>query len=141
MLRYNLPVDPSLYQSLAAFRHHIREFLHYSEQAARAHGLEPQQHQFLLAVKGLPDGVPATVGEIASRLLIRHHTAVELAKRMEVRGLVTRGMNPEDRRQVLIRLTARGETALRSLSLAHRTELKKMGPELMTALGEVLKNS
>ncbi len=141
MLRYNLRVDPSLYQSLAEFRRHIREFLHYSEEAARAQGLEPQQHQFLLAVKGMPDAVPTTIGEIASRLRIRHNTAVELAKRMNARGLVARRANPHARREVLIRLTARGEKALRSLSLAHRTELKKMGPELMRALKKVLKDS
>jgi DNA-binding MarR family transcriptional regulator len=132
--------DPQ-YQALAEFRRHIRRFLYYSEQAAREHGLEPQQHQFLLAVKGLPAGVAATIREIASRLEVRHHTAVELAKRMEARGLVTRRMNPLDRREVLITVTAAGENALRGLTLAHRTELQKMGPELMKALKKVLKNS
>jgi DNA-binding MarR family transcriptional regulator len=136
-----LTLEHSLYSSLADFRHHIRRFLHYSEDAARGHGLEPHHHQLLLAVKGLPASIQPTIGEIAGRLQIRHHTAVELVNRMETRGLIKRRSNPGDRRQVLIHLTAAGEKVLRRLSFAHRTELKTMGPELMRALQKILKES
>ena len=54
-------VTLSEYLSLAEFRYQLRCFLHFSEQAARAVGLEPQQHQLLLALKGLPQGRIATV--------------------------------------------------------------------------------
>lgn len=136
-----MTLEHTLYISLADFRHHIRRFLHYSEDAARQHGLEPHHHQLLLAVKGLPASIQPTIGEIAGRLQIRHHTAVELVNRMETRGLIKRRSNPGDRRQVLIHLTAAGEKVLRSLSFAHRTELKTMGPELMRALQKILKES
>src|ERR1700746_1162097 len=44
------------YQSLAELRYQIRCFLAFSEQAARAAGLEPRQHQLMLGLKGLPRG-------------------------------------------------------------------------------------
>ncbi len=44
------------FQALAELRYQIRRFLRFSEQAARSAGLEPHQHQLLLALKGLPEG-------------------------------------------------------------------------------------
>lgn len=66
------------YRDLAEFRRQIRQFLHFSEAAAKTFGIEPQQHQLLLAVQGLPEGVKPTIRELASRLFIQHHSAVEL---------------------------------------------------------------
>jgi DNA-binding MarR family transcriptional regulator len=126
------------YRALAEFRHQLRLFLHFSEEAARASGLEPHQHQLLLAIKGLPEGMRPTIGEIAHRLQIRHHSAVELVDRLEERGALVRETCPEDRRQVLVRLTSSGERLLRKLSLAHRAELSKTGPALRDALDRML---
>lgn len=131
------------YRSLAEFRHQIRRFLRYSEDAARVSGIEPQQHQLLLAIKGLPSGKLPTVGELADRLQLRHHTTVELINRMADRGpagrgLVARAPGVEDKREVLIRLTTEGERILHALSLEHQNELKKTGPELRDALDAVL---
>ena len=81
------PVD---YKSLAELRHQIRRFLHFSEQAARNLGLEPRQHQLMLAIKGLPDGVRPRIGEFAERLQIQHHSAVELVNRLSRGGYVRR---------------------------------------------------
>jgi hypothetical protein len=55
------------YRSLAAFRYEIRKFLAFSEGAAREAGIEPQQHQMLLAVRGLPDGTPRSPWSTSSR--------------------------------------------------------------------------
>lgn len=131
-------LSPAAYRSLAEFRHQIRRFLRYSEDAARQHSIEPQQHQMLLAIKGLPVGRHPTIGELADRLQIRHHSAVELVNRLMDRGTVIRETCPEDRREVLIRLTEAGEQILHELSLEHQTELRKTGPELMQALDAVL---
>jgi DNA-binding MarR family transcriptional regulator len=122
------------YESLAEVRYQLRRFLHFSEQAARDAGLEPQQHQLMLALKGLPEGTRPRVGELAERLQIRHHSAVELIDRLSSAGLVRRHTGGEDRREVLIALTARGERILRELSLHHRAELRKRGPALIGAL-------
>ena len=92
---------PSDYQALAELRYQIRRFLHFSEQAARKAGLEPQQHQLMLALKGLPEGVRPRIGELAERLQIQHHSAVELINRLAAGGYVKRGRQSQDRREVL----------------------------------------
>ncbi|MBZ5605692.1 MAG: MarR family transcriptional regulator [Acidobacteriia bacterium] len=129
------------YRHLAEFRHQIRKFIRYSEDAARAHGTEPQQHQLLLAIKGLPAGKLPTISELADRLQIRHHSAVELINRLADHGAVIRETAAEDRREVLIRLTPAGERTLRALSLEHRNELRKAAPQLMKALDSIMKGS
>jgi DNA-binding MarR family transcriptional regulator len=128
-------------QALAEFRYRIRRFLRFSEEQARASGIEPQQHQLLLAIKGLPDGMNPTIGELASRMLIRHHSAVELVNRLSEFGAVERVPADEDRRAVLVRLTKKGEKLLHTLSVAHHDELRDQGPELMKALKKVLESA
>ncbi|MBV9179960.1 MAG: MarR family transcriptional regulator [Acidobacteria bacterium] len=126
------------YRSLAEFRHQIRRFLHFSERAARGAGLEPTQHQLLLALKGLPPHVRPRIGEMAERLQIQHHSAVELVNRLEAGGFVRRQRGREDRREVLVQLTSRGEKILRQLSLCHQDELRSQGPALLSALERLL---
>ena len=92
----------SEYKSLAELRYQLRRFLHFSEQAARNKGLEPQQHQLMLALKGLPRGIPPAIGELADRLQIQHHSTVELVNRLSARGLVRRSRMASDRREVLL---------------------------------------
>jgi DNA-binding MarR family transcriptional regulator len=122
------------YTALADFRYEIRRFLNFSEMAARAAGIEPHQHQALLAIKGLRARQAATVGVLAERLQIQHHSAVELTDRLEAKGLIRRSRGEEDRREVLLELTLRGEKLLRELALSHRAELQMAGPKLVAAL-------
>lgn len=129
------------YQSLAELRHQIRRFLHFSEQNARQAGLEPRQHQLMLALKGLPPGRRPRVAEIAERLQIQHHSAVELVNRLAEGGLVKRHRGTQDRREVLLSLTPKGEKVLRELSLQHRAELRNAGPALVKALRQVTSGS
>ena len=131
-------LTPSDYQSLAELRYQIRKFLHFSEQAARKAQIEPRQHQLLLAIKGLPPNLSPRIGVVAERLQLRHHSAVELANRLSQGGYVRRRRDREDRREVLLNLTAKGEKVLRELSLHHRRELRIAGPALLAALLHVL---
>jgi len=131
-------IAESDYRALAEFRYHIRRFLHFSEQAARAAKLEPQQHQLLLALRGL--GSQALIGTLAERLQIQHHSAVELVDRLAAHGLVSRARTPDDRRQVLVSLTARGRAALEKLAQAHLEELRRNGPTLVQALEALLRS-
>lgn len=128
------------YRNLAEFRRQIRRFLHFSESSAKQHGLEPQQHQLLLAVHGLPEGIKPTIGEIASRLFIEHHSAVELVNRLEHKGAITRNPGAEDKREVWVRLTPSGRALLRKLALVHHTELERSGPELARSLNATLRH-
>src|ERR1700733_4300948 len=92
------------YRSLAEFRHLLRKFLAFSEDAARKEGLAPQQHQALLAIKGF--GGVLTVGELADKLLIKPHTAVELVERLLKSGYIRKESDREDRRRAKLSLTA-----------------------------------
>jgi DNA-binding MarR family transcriptional regulator len=118
------------YEVLAAFRFGLRRFLRFSEDAAHRVGLTPQQHQALLAIKGFPGRDHVTVGELADRLQILHHSAVGLVDRLALEKLVVRGASEGDRREVQIYLTERGEKVLQELSSANREELRRIGPEL-----------
>ncbi|MEY4546179.1 MAG: hypothetical protein RL685_2374 [Pseudomonadota bacterium] len=126
------------YRSLASFRYEIRKFLAFSEQAAREAGIEPQQHQLLLAVRGLPESTRPTIRAVAERLCVQHHTTVALVDKLEDRGLILRERSKADRREVLLRLTSEGEDMLRSLSAAHRRQLRTVGPALLAALHTVV---
>jgi DNA-binding MarR family transcriptional regulator len=133
-----MPTDEGLseeeYQALAEFRYQVRRFLRFSEQTARSAGLEPQQHQLLLAIRGLPAEEKPSIRVLAERLQVQHHSTVELIDRMVERGLLQRQRDTDDRRRVLIMLTAQGEDVLQKLSVLHRTELRTTGPVLVQAL-------
>jgi DNA-binding MarR family transcriptional regulator len=129
------------YVALSDFRHEIRRFLNFSEQATRKAGIEPRQHQALLAIRGLLPGRNATVGFLANRLQIEHHTAVELANRLQKNRLISRRRSEGDRREVMLKLTSRGKRLLQSLTLLHRAELITAGPGLLRALGKVVGKS
>ncbi len=122
------------YRARAEFRYQIRHFLRFSEQAAREAGLNPQHHQLLLAVKGRPEGSRPTIGEIAARLHLLHNSVVELVDRAAARGLVMRRPAAEDNREVLIRLSPKGERVLRRLTLAHWREIQSAAPALAKSL-------
>ena len=125
-------------RSLAAFRYELRLFLAFSEQAAREAGIEPQQHQLLLAVGGLPPRQRPNIRTLAERLCVQHHTAVALVDKLCERGLVQRERSTEDKREVLVRLTEPGAELLQQLSRQHRSHLQRVGPELVAALAQIL---
>jgi DNA-binding MarR family transcriptional regulator len=128
------------YQSLAELRYQIRHFLHFSEQAVREAGLEPRQHQLMLTLKGLPAEIRPKIGELAERLQIQHHSTVELVNRLAAGGYVKRHRGGEDRREVLLSLTPKGEKILRTLSLHHKAELRMRGPALVAALKHAMQS-
>jgi len=131
------PVSKAEYEALAEFRYAIRQFLRFSEQAAQEVGLTRQQHQVLLALRGFPGRDRATIGELAERLQIRHHSVVGLVDRLAAQGLVTREPATEDRRQVYVALTERGAAMLERLTAAHRTELRRIGPAIRLLLEHI----
>ena len=118
------------YETLAEFRYALRKFLHFSETAAEAVGVTPQQHQAMLAIKGFPGRDRVTMGELAERLQVRHHSAVGLADRLVAEDYIRRVTDPNDRRLVHLALTARGEGVLEQLSATHREQLRRIGPQI-----------
>lgn len=126
------------YQALADFRYEIRRFLNFSERLVHEAGIEPQQHQALLAIKGLPVHRVATIGVLAERLLIQHHSAVELVNRLEAKGLLRRTRGIADRRDVVLTLSRRGEALLKQLTRPHHAELQSARPKLLAALAAAI---
>ncbi len=125
------------YRLLAEFRYLLARFLSFSAHAADAAGLAPRQHQALLAIKGYPGGGPVTVGDLAERLGIRHHSAVGLVDRLVQSGYLVRRADPLDRRRAILSLTAGAEQALAALSAVHRAELRRIAPLLKPLLSQL----
>jgi DNA-binding MarR family transcriptional regulator len=122
------------YQALAAFRYALRQFLQFSEEAARRAGVTPQQYLAMIAVRGFPGRDRVTVSELAERLQVRHHSAVGLIDRMAAQGLMVRQPGGDDRRQVFVTLTERGAELLEPLAAAHRDQLQRIGGDLRQIL-------
>jgi DNA-binding MarR family transcriptional regulator len=125
------------YETLAELRYALRQFLRFSENAAHAAGVTAQQHQAMLAIKGFPGRDRITIGELAERLQILHHSAVGLANRLVIERYARRVLSQKDRRQVYLDLTTRGETVLEKLSAVHREQLKRVGPQIGQLLKEL----
>jgi DNA-binding MarR family transcriptional regulator len=134
------PIQPN-FKSMAELRYQIRRFLRFSENAARQAGIEPQQHQLLLAVRGLPDGLKPTIGVLAERMQLQHHSTVELIDRLVDRGFLCRLRATDDRRQVLVKLTHDGEEFLEKLSRHHLQELQSVGPTFVKVLQSLIEDS
>jgi DNA-binding MarR family transcriptional regulator len=130
----NKNIHLSDYQALAGFRYQMRRYLRVSEEAARAAGIEPQQHQLMLAVKGISDGEEPRISYLAERLQIQHHSAVELVDRTEKKGLIHRVRAESDRREVHVQLTPRGDRVLADLTQHMREELRSAAPALVSTL-------
>jgi len=126
------------YRALAAFRYELRCFLAFSERAARAAEMEPQQHQLLLAVRGLPAGREPTIGALAERLCLEHHTTVALVDKLEARGFVRRERSATDRRKVFVELEPAGAKKLEALSRLHKAHLASAGEPMLAALRVIL---
>lgn len=127
-------ITDSEYELLAELRYALRTFASFSERAARAAGISPAQHQALLAIRGHGSRAPLSIGDLAERLLIRHHSAVGLVQRLVARGLVRRSQDPDDGRRARLSLRPRGESLLQRLSTAHRDELGRIGPHIEALL-------
>src|ERR1700751_5102746 len=120
--------------ALAELRYRIRQFLRGSDDAAEKAGLEPQQYQMLLAIRALPGEDGVTIGQLAERLLIRHHSSVGLIDRLEARGYVRRDRNRGDQRQVSVILLPRGQRALEQVVRRRLHELRGSGHALVGAI-------
>lgn len=120
------------YRRLLQFRNGLRQFLHWSEEQAAGVGLTAAQHQLLLAVRGQADPEGPTISDVASALMLRHHSAVGLVDRAVAAGLVQRHTDTHDQRVVRLRLTALGARRIRQLSRAHLEELRRLAPRMRT---------
>jgi len=127
------------YRAMAELRYRLRLFLREGDAAARSAGLEPQQYLMLLAIRGLPNGNSAKIRFLADSLLVKHHSAVELVDRLEMRGLVRRTRGREDRRQVMISLLPKGQRVLERVVQQRISEVRAGGNQLIRAIDALLR--
>ncbi len=123
-------LDTNDYQDQSEFRYAVRRFLRFSELQARKEGIPPQQHLLLLMVRGHPSYPRATIGDLAERLQIKHHSASLLVERCVQRGLLRREADQADRRRALVSLTPEGDDVLERITLANREELMALENQL-----------
>jgi DNA-binding MarR family transcriptional regulator len=122
-------------------RYRIRHFLREGDAVAQAAGLEPQQYLLLLAIRGLPPGEEATVRTLAERLVLKHHSTVELIDRLETHGYVRRSRGRDDRRRVMVSLLPRGERLLEQVARHRIGELRSNGQALVHAIDQLLQKA
>ncbi len=124
------------YRALAEFRHALRVFLRFSEDAARSEGLTPAQHQLLLAIRGHQQAAPS-VGDLADVLQLRNNSVVGLVGRADAAGLTRSATDPQDGRRRLVSLAPEGLAVLERLSGRHRDELRRFRDEMAAVLREL----
>jgi DNA-binding MarR family transcriptional regulator len=129
------------YRALAELRYRIRHFLREGDAVAQAAGLEPQQYLLLLAIRGLPPGEEATIRTLAERLVLKHHSTVELIDRLETHGYVRRSRGRDDRRRVMVSLLPRGERLLEQVARHRIGELRSNGQALVHAIDQLLQKA
>jgi DNA-binding MarR family transcriptional regulator len=134
----SVDVTTAEYRALAELRYRIRLFLREGDAKARATGLEPQQYLLLLALRGLPSGADATIRTLAERMLLKHHSVVELVDRLAAHGYVRRVRSREDRRKVLVSLSPRGVKLVERVARDRISELRASGVKLVTAIEALL---
>lgn len=128
------PLQESEYVALAEFRYQLRRFLRRMEEEVRHSGINPQQYQLVLAVKGLPKDQVPTITCLAERMQLNHNSMVELVDRCEEHNMLRRTRSSADRRQVTLAITPEGESLLRRLGSAARQELRSIGPMLVESV-------
>jgi DNA-binding MarR family transcriptional regulator len=125
-----LPLTTDDYARLAGFRHAVRAFLHFSEEAAAAAGLTGRHYQALLILRGWQSEEPATINDLAQQLFLKHNSTVGVVDRLEAEGLLAREPSSVDRRKVGLRLTSKGDKVMAQLADRHHAELQRIGAEL-----------
>lgn len=131
-------VTTAEYRALAELRYRIRLFLREGDVKARATGLEPQQYLLLLALRGLPSGADATIRTLAERMVLKHHSVVELVDRLASHGYVRRMRSRDDRRKVIVSLLPRGIKLVEKVARDRISELRASGVKLVTAIDALL---
>jgi DNA-binding MarR family transcriptional regulator len=111
----------SYFQSVAEARYAIRKSFRIIDEEARAHGLEPLQHQALIQVFGARDS-QMTISQLAERLDVTPALASRLVRGLVADGHLTRVASRKDRRLTYVEITEPGIRVL--VDILTQVELK-----------------
>lgn len=100
------------FRKIADFRLALFEFQRQSEAVLEEFKIGSRQFYAMLIIKNSPAGNNATIGKVAEGMSIHPSSASGLVARLESSGLAERIFDLENRRQVRVKLTARGEELL-----------------------------
>jgi DNA-binding MarR family transcriptional regulator len=128
-------------QALAEFRYLVRGYLNSTDKACQGVGLEPLHYGVLLQLVGLPENEAPTIGFVAKRLFLRHHSTVELVDRMERRKLVRRVRRGKDRRVVEVHVTPSAKALLKRLVKYRMQEMGVLGPAFARSIEACFRRS
>jgi DNA-binding MarR family transcriptional regulator len=106
----------------------------------KPHGISPEQYNVLRILKG-QNGNPITVSSIQDRMLNKMSNASRLVEKLKQKEMVLREECPQDRRQVDVRITAKGMDVLQQIEneiVHHNTELIQLSQDEVDLLNELL---
>jgi DNA-binding MarR family transcriptional regulator len=116
----------------------VQQFLLARRKIARNAGLESREYEVMLSLKACPEGTPPNVAFVAEKLLLHHHVAAKLVKRLVARGVISTAQSEMDRRSLALRLTPEGERLLQEIVERSIEGLQQEGPEILTTLSKIL---
>jgi DNA-binding MarR family transcriptional regulator len=125
-------------QDLAELSYHMVCLRSLGYRTARDQGLAPREYELLLAVKALPPETRRGISELADWLHMQHHGVVELATRLERRGLLRRYHDQRDARQARLALTPQGARLLRQLVERESAPLRAYGGKAASSLRRIV---
>ena len=125
-------------QDLAELSYHLVCLRSLGYRTARDQGLAPREYELLLAVRALPPETRRGIGELAEWLNMQHHGVVELATRLERRGLLRRYHDQRDGRQTRLVLTPRGARLLRELVERESARLRSYAGKAVSSLQRIV---
>ncbi len=106
----------------------------------KPHGISPEQYNVLRILKG-QNGNPITVSSIQERMLNKMSNASRLVEKLKQKEMVLREECPQDRRQVDVRITAKGIDVLQQIEneiVHHNTELIQLTEDEVHLLNNLL---
>jgi DNA-binding MarR family transcriptional regulator len=122
--------------ALATLRRSIRAFLAFSERVSREAGLSVDEYQALLAIRGAgEEGV--TTSYLAAHLMLKARATLDLVERLGRAELVERVRDADDRRRVLVVLSAKGRVVSARLISRHLHEVRRSAPKLVEILSSL----
>jgi DNA-binding MarR family transcriptional regulator len=115
-----------------------RELEQRLEPVYREHGLEPGWHDVLATLRRTGPPYQLRPTDLTGTLMLTSSGTTKRLDRLERAGLVERAPDPQDRRGVLIRLTAKGRDVIDATTEAHLANERRLLAALSDAEREQL---
>jgi DNA-binding MarR family transcriptional regulator len=116
----------------------------WEDELFAGHDLTPQQYNVLRLLRGVHPGTLATL-TLAQHLVSRAPDITRMLDKLEQRGLIERTRPADDRRTVLVAITAAGLALLEELAeplrICHARQLGHMKPQDLRRLARLLQQA